>query len=547
MSVPLSFAESLPRSLPQSLPWLGALPESRELHLAEMETPEPLRYRVLPEVEVAPSLLELRLAALVADRAQERERDGLVEFDVEGLVSTLEGVLADLRQIAQVSVHVRDLETQHVLFDSEGDIPLIPASNQKILTTSAALDLLGPEYTFRTVVSYAPSQLCLRGEGDPVLHADDLSELAHQVVSTIDLGTVTALVIDDGAFSSTVFGPGYSSDGDGVAYEAPSGALSVDFNSVEVVIWPGRRGARPHVRMVPESTQIELVNAARTGRRTGLHVRSRAEGGATIVEVSGGIAVGARPWSTRRRTGDPGLFTGGVFAQLLAQRSASEPLPVTRGRCPDGDEGWEPVAEHESPALVEVLDRGMAYSNNFISEQVLRTMAWQMTGGPGDWDVGRDILHDYWSSVLARSYDVVIENGSGLGHGGRLTTQGLVDLISMAHRHAASGHAGSGRGLLDTLPVAGDPGTLRSRLRRSGHRVRAKTGTLAGVSALTGVITREDGTPQLAFSMLTNVQVPGTLYAEGRRRIEDRVVMALLAALDDHESRRTASSPGGIG
>src|SRR5690606_28439799 len=111
-------------------------------------------------------------------------------------------------------------------------------------------------------------------------------------------------------------------------------------------------------------------------------------------------------------------------------------------------------------------------------------------------------------------------------------TQGLVDLISMAHRRAADG-----AGLLDTLPVAGEPGTLRPTLRRSGKRVRAETGTLDGVSGLTGVLTRESGEPQLAVSVVTTVADSGRLYGQARRRVEDQIVMGLLAALARYEAR----------
>ena len=93
------------------------------------------------------------------------------------------------------------------------------------------------------------------------------------------------------------------------------------------------------------------------------------------------------------------------------------------------------------------------------------------------------------------------------------------------------------------LPVAGESGTLRSRLRLSGKRVRAKTGTLDDVSALSGVITREDGTPEIAFSILINASVPDGPTAQERRAIEDRIVMAVLAKLDELAVERAGLSP----
>jgi D-alanyl-D-alanine carboxypeptidase/D-alanyl-D-alanine-endopeptidase (penicillin-binding protein 4) len=181
---------------------------------------------------------------------------------------------------------------------------------------------------------------------------------------------------------------------------------------------------------------------------------------------------------------------------------------------------------------MEILDRGLAYSNNFIAEQVLRTLAWRSTGEPGNWAAGDDILLGYWSALGRDPDEIVVQNGSGLSRVGRLTSAGLVDLIALANRGS-----GPSRALLDVLPVAGEPGTMRSRLRLSGKRVRAKTGTLDDVSGLTGVITSEDGTPVVAFSILINARDTARLGAPLRREIEDRIVTATLFALDDYEAR----------
>ena len=85
--------------------------------------------------------------------------------------------------------------------------------------------------------------------------------------------------------------------------------------------------------------------------------------------------------------------------------------------------------------------------------------------------------------------------------------------------------------LLDALPVSGEPGTLRARLRRADGRVRAKTGTLNGVSGLSGVLTDIDGQPSVAFSILVNAKPKAFMPAASRRRVEDQLVLVLLAQL----------------
>lgn len=495
--------------------------------------------RVLSRPVVEPPLppreqLEQRLAELADEAEAHRTRlsTGLAQFDVEGLSGQLTALLSRYDGRANVSVHVRDLESGHVLFDYGGSDPLIPASNQKIVTSAAALDLLGPHYTFMTEVRRDGPALYLMGQGDPLLHVDDLQAIAGLTADSIDIAGLSRLVVDDSIFSSRRLGPGYDPSGLGHAYQAPSGALSLSFNTVEVTVYPVAGRSRLAVSVYPPNEHVRVENRGRTGSKETLTVRSIDQGDTTVVRVDGRLPVGSGSRTVRRRVADPGLYAGEAFAQMLAEHTATAPLPVERGSVPDGTES---IVVNESLPLLEVLDSGLAYSNNFIAEQTLRTLAWRMTGQPGDWEVGQGILLDYWAAITGRQ-PAVVENASGLTRQGRLTTQGLVDLIAMAHRTASYRP-----GLIDALPAAGEPGTLRRRLAMSGKRVRAKTGTLDRVSGLSGVITTEAGDPQLGFSILINVDPEVTLVADARRAVEDRIVMEVLTALDAYEARLDAS------
>jgi D-alanyl-D-alanine carboxypeptidase/D-alanyl-D-alanine-endopeptidase (penicillin-binding protein 4) len=506
------------------------------LDVADDPPTQRLAIAVVPDAGPPPTaaeLLEQRLAAFAAAVEARRHTPGqepLLEFDVEGLAAELEAIIAEVGDAAQMSIHVRDLESGHVLFDWFGDTPLNPASNQKLLTSSAALDLLGSDYTFATRVLRDEKTLYLVGEGDPTLQVDDLRALAADVATKVDTAALDALVVDASAFSHDRLGPGYATEGPGFAYEAPSSALSLGYNVVQVTAAPARKPWRVAVSTAPVSAAIVVKNRARIARRRAIDVRTREEGDRTVVEVKGTLPRTAGPVVERRRITSPSILCGTVFAELLATAAASEPLPVRRGTVPGAAEA---LAVHESATLLEILDLGLAYSNNFIAEQVLRTVAWRMTGAPGDWAAGTEILRGYWSALGGDPESLAVENAAGLSRDGRLTTHGIVDLLAIAYRTVPAG-----AGLLDALPVAGEPGTLHSRLRLSGKRVRAKTGTLRDVSGLSGVITREDGTPQLAFSILTNARDADELDAPIRREIEDRIVTAVLWALDDYEAQR---------
>lgn len=523
-----------------------------------------------PPPPTASELLEARLAAFAqhVERVRATVDPPLVAFGAESLRTEIEKIIARVDDRAQVSVHIRDLDSGRVLFDYYGDTLLNPASNHKLLTTSAALDLLGPDYVFETRVLWVGQSLYLVGEGDPTMDAEALAGLAHAVAERVPAGSVTEIVVDDSAFSPQMFGPGYTDDGWGASYMAPSGALSVNFNTVEITVYRGS-GKKPAVRIEPESSHVIVDNRASLGGATNLELRSHREvprGGEdtareqvlTRVSIAGTLAKSSRGYKVRRRVVDPGMFTGGAFARMLAGETQSEPLPVRIGVAPridaelrDDDHDDEHVelpriagrdadgqdvllvATRRSPPLIEVVSGLLSYSNNFIAEQILRTLGWRMTGDPGDWDNGSAVIRGYWAALGNDPNALVFENGSGLSAVGRVTTTGLVDLMAVAARTQDPGSS-----LIDALPVAGAQGTVRTRLRRSGKRVRAKTGTLDGVSGLTGVITSEAGLPQVAFSILINVRERDRMAAAVRRSTEDRIVMTVLEHIDDWEAFR---------
>lgn len=526
------------------LAYAQPVPEGMRIDLADA-IPERLAFpdtQFIPPPAPPPSAEARLLARLEAfARAVEAARGDAAPppsgFDVAGLDAAIRKIVAPLQRKAAVSIHVRDLASDMVLFDFQGDVPLNPASNHKLLTTAAAFDLLGRDYRFATRVLRAGDDLVLVGEGDPTLDHVALAALADELAAKTDLTTLRRIVADDTAFSPRRLAPGFSDTAIGVSYQAPSGALSLNFNTVEITIARGEDGA-PAVTLFPPSTHLVVDNQATWGSgRLTVRTYPRGDGDdlQTVVEVTGKLRRG-RSITERRRIVDPALYTAGALATMLAERTNTDPVPVVRGAAPGWGEDVELVTRRDSQPLPSVVADGLAWSNNFIAEQLLRTLAWRTTESPGDWDNGAAVVLGYWRALGLDPNALVFENGSGLSERGRVTTSALVDLIGVAHRvHAEDG------GVLQALPVAGERGTMRARLRKSGKRVRAKTGTLDGVSGLTGVITAEDGTAQVGFSILINVDPKHFAAAKTRKRAEDRIVMTVLKHLDAWEATRAAA------
>lgn len=456
--------------------------------------------------------IESRFSALAsAGETHAAERPAEADASDE-LLDRLQQLAAGLDDEAALGIAVRELSTGAPVFEWDASRSLNPASNHKLLTATAALELLGDDYRFETRVLREGDTLIIVGQGDPSLQLDDLEALATQVATATDLHTIDKIIVDDTAFSSRRFGPGYDTDGPGVSYMAPSGALSLQFNTVEIRVRGAAEGHPLSIEVSPPSAHVDIRTTA-VGGRGGLSVQTWADGEQTVVDVRGHLRKGEQV-NKRRRITDPGRFAGSVFGSVLERHGAAA-IPVEFGTA---SKSAAIVATHRSEPLPLVLESALAYSNNFTTEQLLRTIGWRMTGEPGDWDNGRVALLRYWEAAGLHPDDLTFENASGLSVNGRITAAALADLLAFAAREGSPASA-----LWGALPIAGREGTLRGRLRHCGGRVRAKTGTLRGASALSGVVEAKDGR-RLGFSILVN----GPVSARRSHRLQDKVVMALV-------------------
>jgi D-alanyl-D-alanine carboxypeptidase/D-alanyl-D-alanine-endopeptidase (penicillin-binding protein 4) len=468
-----------------------------------------------------------RLDALTEEAKVKARSKRASESPDEGstrLEQRLDSLLETAQSGTRTAVYVQDLTNGETLADFDGSRLLNPASNQKLVTTMAAIELLGTDYRFETRTLRDGDTLYLVGEGDPSLREADLHTLARETLESDALEGVERIVVDTGAFSERRFGPGYDSRGSGESYMAPSGALSLNYNTVVVTVRPGSMGDAARITTSPQSDHVVIENETTTGGGEPLAAHAREEDGRTVVTVEGAIVGGHAPVKLRRRIHDPGAFTGEAFARIL--REAAGPtgarLPVEHGQTPAEA---RTLATHRSKPLVDVLASALKYSNNFTTEQVLRTLAWRATNEPGDWKRGLAVIADFWACIEdapERADEMQPVNGSGLSRDGRVSAAALVDVLALTARDDSPSAT-----LLATFARAGGEGTLRRRLGFAGARVRAKTGTIAGASALSGVVTSSDGDRRVGFSILVNGG-----DAQASRAFQDRVVSAILHDID---------------
>jgi len=442
---------------------------------------------------------------------------------------------------AKISVLVLDAESGKPVYGRNEKNGLNAASNVKLVTSAAALALLGPEFRWKTaVLGLAPAEggravspagelqgdLFLRASGDPTLTAHDLAELASEL-SAVGLRRVHGgLVVDATAFDSATVGPSYDEKDDSAAFRAPSSAASLNSNAVSVIITPGpSAGAAARVVLDPPSSNLVLagrVTTASKGPAAPIVQTSDAGKGQTRVTVSGRILLGSEPRIVLRRIVQPDLFLGQTFKQVLQKRGITIDQPLRLAAAPKN--GLRTLATHDSPTLAVVVHELGKRSNNFVAEQVLRTLGGEVMGKPGTWQKGLDAVARYLEGLGIAKASFTMHNGSGLYDSNRFSAEQIATVVRAAMRDfRISGE------FLASLAVSGADGTLANRMTGSAAEryVRAKTGTLAKVSCLSGVA-GAPGQKPLVFSFLMN-DLRSPVEA---RALQDQATELLVGFLD---------------
>jgi D-alanyl-D-alanine carboxypeptidase/D-alanyl-D-alanine-endopeptidase (penicillin-binding protein 4) len=423
------------------------------------------------------------------------------------------------------------------LFERNPDVPLIVASNQKLATTAAALARLGPDAELRTellrtgklAAGVVHGHLVLRGGGDPSPgarfdgDADGLCRRFARILKERGVRRIEGdVVADDRLFDREGVHPEWPKDQLDRWYCAPTSALTLNDGCVDVSVAPGPRAGEPAVvKLAPPCSLVELdVRCTTTADRKAHTIAVDRKPGTNRIVVRGAILASAEPFEVSIALHDPAL----TFAATLRDRLLEEDIEVT-GRARLVAEGEDlsaarPLAAHVSrlSTLLPVINKR---SQNHHAEQVLKLVG-ARAGKGGTYAAGAEAVGAFLRESGIAPEAFVIRDGSGLARGNRLSPRGVVRLLTHMLRHEHRDE------WLASLPVSGREGTLRNRMKEAplAGMVLAKTGTISGVSALSGyILDAVTGEPAIAFSILMNSLRGG---ADRARDIQDLALGALI-------------------
>jgi D-alanyl-D-alanine carboxypeptidase/D-alanyl-D-alanine-endopeptidase (penicillin-binding protein 4) len=274
-------------------------------------------------------------------------------------------------------------------------------------------------------------------------------------------------------------------------------ALSLNHNVIRIAISPAESAGQPAtIAVSPESSYLRIQGRVVTSTRgTRLRAATFFAGPRTGVSVSGRIHAGSETLLFWRRVYHPALFTGHSLRQELEAAGIRVSFAVRKHATPPGT----PILlEHRSQSLTRIIQLGNKTSNNLVAEHLFLALGADVFGPPATFDKGRRAVDAYLRNIGVQPGTYRIENGSGLSRRNRIRPADLVRVLETSATDLSLGPD-----LLASLPVAGRDGTLLRRFEGSpavGH-VRAKTGTLGGVSCLTGYA--EYGGRHLVFTFFT--------------------------------------------
>jgi D-alanyl-D-alanine carboxypeptidase/D-alanyl-D-alanine-endopeptidase (penicillin-binding protein 4) len=434
---------------------------------------------------------------------------------------------APAAQRAVWAIHAVDLATGRVLYQRNATIPMAPASNTKLFSTALALLRLGPDYRFETRVlamgvpdsqGRLAGDLVLAGGGDPTLSARvipyrkgpvqgdplaPLAELADQIVQAGVRVIDGDLIGDDTRWPWIPYPDGWTLDDSIWEYGAPVSALTLNDNAIRLTIRPPKKpGETAEVTLNPPVDYFTIYNTLRVAAGAERKITVDRRPGSRVLFIGGSTPPATGAATELIAVDDPALFAAQALAQLLRERGvvlqgAVRALHRLPGR-PAAEPAGLVLARRLSPPLIETLRVTNKVSQNLHAEIVLREVGF-VRRGEGSADAGLKEMSELLASLGLDKLDSSLADASGLSRRTLVTPVAVTTLLRYLHQGEF------GDAYASTLPIAGEDGTLASRFRgvRGASTVRAKTGSISHVAALSGYTT--DGEARrVAFSIVVN-------------------------------------------
>ncbi len=410
-----------------------------------------------------------------------------------------------------MSFVVVDAEDGHVVVSQLPDIPRSPASTLKTLTTIAALDLLGPAYTWHTHAlirgelndGVLKGDLILKGGGDPYMTLERWWNFTHELRAKGLKSIQGDIIIDNTAFQLPAPDPGAFDGKPNRSYNVIPDALMINFQSIQFRVAPNPLTRKVEVFTDPMLPNLSIDNQIKFAQGRCRRTNARVDFEVITdtwdqVRFIGALAASCPPRNFTRVLMQPTSYAYGAFVSLWREQGGEitgklriKPTPIDA----------KLFMDFESLTVSEIVRLTNKFSSNLMARHLLLTEGAVRYGPPATVEKGINAITEWSQSRALSLKGVDIDNGSGLSRNTHITVQQMAAILNAAY------HSPYAPEFVASLPLAGVDGTLHSRMKGEPlGAVRLKTGHIDGVSGVAGYVTSPKGKTYILVSLINHIR-----------------------------------------
>ena len=451
----------------------------------------------------------------------------LTQSGLTALIKDLDKIVNDnFFEQSQIAIEIFDLTEGKSLYSHNNKLLLLPASNMKLLTSAAGLVFLGPDYEFTTTLYYNGvaegvtlyGDLYIVGGLDPDLTSNDLDSLV-KAVKSLGIRFITENIYADISIKDSLYwGSGWMWDDHPDPGAPLLSALNINNNAIEVFVTGNKVGLPGIVSLKPETKYVKIENQSVT-------VPSTVPGNLTITrdwindkntifiegEVRLGEVIDTSAHSNKLNLLNPEKYFLMLFKEHLEKEKIYSYGELEIKTLPDGSIYLAEI----NRSLAKVLINLNKESDNLSGEMLLYALALKDSAAPAIAKNGIEIIKSLIDSVGLDPNDYLLADGSGVSRYNLVSAELLIELLKYMYKHSEF------YPYYNSLSVAGVDGTLEERMKNTvaEGNVHAKTGTLAGVSSLSGYVSARNGN-LITFAIMMQNFVEKISIA---RRLQDKI------------------------
>lgn len=413
----------------------------------------------------------------------------------------------DFFNYTNIGIKVINLSKKSVIYQKNNKLLFRPASNMKILTSAVALDFLGTNYNFNTTLStdgtisnnIIQGNVILKSDFDPMLTEKDFDNLVKQLKEK-DISQINGdLILDISNIDTLEWNRDWAWDDEPNYYAPHISSISLNGNCVDIIVKATSPGKKPAVFLSPEYQNLHIINngiTTDTSSKSNISITRNWYYRNNTIIINGNISLNDKQASETVNLEKPHLQILLLFYQKLLDNGIklSGTLDIKRDFTISQNLTKLAIISHDIKTILKKFNKE---SDNLTGEMLLRLFAYKKFNTPGSSEKGSEVVKSYIAKLKLDPSKYQIIDGSGLAPTNYINNDLIITILENIYSNQEMFAI-----FYETLPIAGVDGTLSRRMKNSlaYNNVRAKTGTINGVSSLSGYVKNKNG-DILAFSI----------------------------------------------